>query len=155
MANKELLKSSYIALALVTNGFTNISILNGGYGDWKYEFEQEKGMISIENPKFSKGNFISKFNPNINLLIDDICVMYKQYLKDPLLCFIKELRNFISHHQVLPIVSKFKSTIINSNSDAPSVIDNLVVGEVVPIPTLPALFIRIDSVKLPPPSTDL
>ena len=39
-------------------------------------------IIKLFNEK-SFERILSKFNPNINLLIDDICVMYKQYLKDP------------------------------------------------------------------------
>ena len=60
--DKEYLKASYIALALITNGFTNVSILNGGYGDWQYEYEDiiSKKMLSVK-----KGNFKSKFNPSI------------------------------------------------------------------------------------------
>lgn len=63
--SKELLKSSYIALALITNGFSNVSILNGGYGDWEDEFEDEDGLISTKTKKFKTGNFVAKFNPNI------------------------------------------------------------------------------------------
>jgi len=60
--NKEILKSSYIALALIANGFTNVSILNGGYAEWVDEYE---GFISkvIRTPK--QGNFVAKFNKNI------------------------------------------------------------------------------------------
>ena len=63
--NKELLKSSYIALALIANGFHNVSLLEGGYGDWSYEFEDEKSAFSTAMPKYKKGNFTAKFNPNI------------------------------------------------------------------------------------------
>ncbi|MEA2072681.1 MAG: rhodanese-like domain-containing protein [Campylobacterota bacterium] len=63
--NKELLKSSYIALALIAHGFTNVSILDGGYGDWKYEFEGSKGMISTSPTSYEKGDFVIKFNPNV------------------------------------------------------------------------------------------
>ncbi len=63
--DKELLKSSYIALALIVNGFKNISILDGGFGDWMYEFEGEKDAISKTTPKYKTGNFTAKFNPNI------------------------------------------------------------------------------------------
>jgi len=66
--NKELLKSSYIALALIANGFHNVSILDGGYGDWMYEFEDDKTAFSTTTPKYKEGNFTSHFNPNI--LID-------------------------------------------------------------------------------------
>jgi len=59
---KELLMSSYIALALVTNGFNNVSILNGGYDDWAFEYED---MVSTETVTPKKGNFVASFNPNI------------------------------------------------------------------------------------------
>jgi len=63
--DKELLKSSYIALALIANGFSNVSILNGGYGDWEDEYEDDKGAISTRTSKINTGNFTAKFNPNI------------------------------------------------------------------------------------------
>jgi len=62
---KELLKASYIALALIVNGFTNISILDGGYTQWKHEFSKHKELISQETPAFDKGNFKASYNPNI------------------------------------------------------------------------------------------
>ena len=67
---KELLKCSYIALALIANGFHNVSILNAGYRDWMYEHEEDKGMIStkIRTPK--KGTFIAHYTPNIVIDID-------------------------------------------------------------------------------------
>ena len=67
---KELLKSSYIALALIANGFTNVSLLNGGYGEWSYECED---TVSKETYTPKTGNFVAKFNPNI--LVD------KEYVK--------------------------------------------------------------------------
>ena len=63
--NKELLKSSYIALALISHGFHNVSILDGGYGDWLYEFEDDKTAVSKTALKYKRGNFTAKFNPNI------------------------------------------------------------------------------------------
>ena len=57
---KEYLKASYIALALIVNGFTNVSILNGGYGDWEYEYD-----ISHKNITPKKGDFKAHFNPNV------------------------------------------------------------------------------------------
>lgn len=63
--NKELLKASYIALALIANGFTNVSILNGGYNEWKNEYEDDKGLISKKTPNIKNGNFRANFNPNI------------------------------------------------------------------------------------------
>ncbi len=59
---KELLKSSYIALALIVNGANNVSILDGGYADWLFENKQ---LSSTKTPTIKKGNFTAKFNPNI------------------------------------------------------------------------------------------
>ena len=59
---KESLKASYIALALVVNGFTNISILDGGYTEWLDEYED---FISTTDKKIKQGNFKAKFHPNI------------------------------------------------------------------------------------------
>ena len=63
--SKELLKSSYIALALIAHGFSNVSILNGGFSEWKYEYESEANAISTKDTAFKKGNFTINFNPNI------------------------------------------------------------------------------------------
>lgn len=60
---KELLKASYIALALVVNGFNNISILDGGFGEWKNKYLDKKDAISLQTPKYAKGNFQAKYNP--------------------------------------------------------------------------------------------
>jgi len=68
--DKELLKASYIALALIVNGFNNISILNGGYGDWLYEHEEDKGMISTQKKHVNMGNFTAKYIPNVVVGID-------------------------------------------------------------------------------------
>jgi len=62
---KELLKASYIALSLIVNGFENISILDGGFNAWKQEFSGDKIAISTINPKYTQGNFKTKYNPNI------------------------------------------------------------------------------------------
>lgn len=62
---KELLKASYIALALITNGFTNVSILDGGFAAWKKEFAHDSKAIATTTPKITKGDFVAKFNPNI------------------------------------------------------------------------------------------
>jgi len=63
--NKELLKSSYIALALITHGLKDVSILDGGFGDWMYEFEDDKDVVSTKNPSYKKGNFTASFTPNV------------------------------------------------------------------------------------------
>ncbi|MDF1877238.1 sulfurtransferase [Sulfurimonas sp. SAG-AH-194-L11] len=62
---KELLKTSYIALALIVNGAKHISILNGGYADWDYEFEDMPEKFSTKKDKIKRGNFTTNFNPNV------------------------------------------------------------------------------------------
>ncbi|MDF1883231.1 sulfurtransferase [Sulfurimonas sp. SAG-AH-194-C21] len=62
---KELLKTSYIALALIVNGAKHVSILNGGYADWDYEFEDMTEKFSTTKDKVKLGNFTANFNPNI------------------------------------------------------------------------------------------
>ena len=59
---KEFLKAGYIALALVVNGFTNVSILDGGYTEWIEEYED---FISMTEKNIKQGNFTAQFNPNI------------------------------------------------------------------------------------------
>lgn len=59
---KELLKASYMALALLTNGAKDVSILNGGYEHWLFEYED---FISKVDRDVKEGNFIAKLNPNI------------------------------------------------------------------------------------------
>ena len=59
---KEILKAGYIALALITNGFTNISILDGGYTEWIEEYED---FISTADKYIKEGNFVAHFNHNI------------------------------------------------------------------------------------------
>ena len=64
---KELLKASYMALALIANGCKNVSILNGGYEGWLFEYED---FISKADKKIKPGNFTAKFNPNILVDLD-------------------------------------------------------------------------------------
>ena len=66
--DKEYLKASYIALALIANGFDNVTILNGGYNDWLYEFEGEKDAFSTTVVTPKKGNFVAK--PRKDILVD-------------------------------------------------------------------------------------
>ena len=61
---KELLKASYIALALSTNGLKNISILDGGYPDWLSEYEFD-GLISQQAAVPKRGDFTAKYNDKI------------------------------------------------------------------------------------------
>jgi len=60
------LNSSYLAFALIYNGFENVTILNGGYMAWVFQND-----LLISSEKFSPeddGNFTFKANPN--LLVD-------------------------------------------------------------------------------------
>ena len=64
---KELLKASYIAMALIANGLKDVAILDGGYHEWLFHYE---GFTSTESLPVKKGNFIAKFNPNILVDLD-------------------------------------------------------------------------------------
>lgn len=59
---KELLKASYMAMALIANGLENVAILNGGYDNWLYEYD---GFLSKTPRTPETGNFTAAFNPNI------------------------------------------------------------------------------------------
>lgn len=62
---KDLLKASYIALALIVNGAKDVSILNGNYFAWLDEYDHLKEMIETASPKIKEGNFTAKYNPNV------------------------------------------------------------------------------------------
>jgi len=60
---KGILDSSYLAFILISNGFENVSILDGGYMAWVFQ-----NQLLISSEKFSTkddGNFIFKENQNI------------------------------------------------------------------------------------------
>lgn len=71
---KEILKASYIALALIVHGFENISILDGGFNAYKSQFLNNEDAFSTEAPSFQGGNFEANYNPDI--LVD------LQYVKE-------------------------------------------------------------------------
>jgi thiosulfate/3-mercaptopyruvate sulfurtransferase len=71
---KELLKASYIALSLIVNGFDNVSILDGGFSEWKNRLLDKEDAISLQTPTYIKGNFTAKYNPSV--LVD------MQYVKE-------------------------------------------------------------------------
>lgn len=52
--DKEMLKCSYIALAMTTEGFNNVSILDGGYAEWMYDFDH---IVSTKEEQNINGNF--------------------------------------------------------------------------------------------------
>lgn len=57
------LNSSYLALMLILNGFENVSILDGGYMAWVFEYN----MSTTSNPSVAlqDGTFTINENPNI------------------------------------------------------------------------------------------
>jgi len=59
---KELLKSSYLALSLIVNGLKEVSILDGGIGEFSFEYHD---LITSKTSPVSKGNFVAKRNPNV------------------------------------------------------------------------------------------
>lgn len=61
---KELLKASYTALVLLTNGLKDVSILNGGFPEWVSEYEFDD-LVSKTTSCSTVGNFIAKRNENI------------------------------------------------------------------------------------------
>ena len=68
---KEILKASYIALAFITHGLNNVSILDGGFSEWIYEYQD---LISSKKPFIKYGNFKSSFIRNI--------IVDKKYLQN-------------------------------------------------------------------------
>lgn len=61
--DKGVLNSSYLALALITNGFERVSILDGGYMAWIFEYEL---FTSTEkNVSNEDGKYTISYNPNI------------------------------------------------------------------------------------------
>ena len=60
--HKELLKASYMALAFVANGLEHVSILNGAYEGWLFDYEDF--ISKVKNEK-KQGNFTAKYKPNI------------------------------------------------------------------------------------------
>jgi thiosulfate/3-mercaptopyruvate sulfurtransferase len=64
---KELLKGTYIALALITNGAKSVTILDGGYDAW---LSENPKLVSTETPAVKKGNFDAKFKNGIIVELD-------------------------------------------------------------------------------------
>ena len=56
--SKEALKSSYIALAMITHGLKNVALLDGQFGEWEDEDDRE---ISTTLTKNRLGNFKAKY----------------------------------------------------------------------------------------------
>lgn len=61
---KELLKASYTALVLLTNGLKDVSILNGGFSEWVNAYEDDD-LISEISTTPKEGNFSAKRQKNI------------------------------------------------------------------------------------------
>jgi thiosulfate/3-mercaptopyruvate sulfurtransferase len=77
--HKELLKASYMALAFVANGLQHVSILNGAYEAWLFEYED---FISKAKNDKKQGNFTAKYNPNI---LVDLAYVRKNIGKVPMI----------------------------------------------------------------------
>lgn len=58
---KEALMSSYIALALISQGMKNVSLLDGAYGEWEYD---EERPIQLKVTPIKKGNFTPHVDRN-------------------------------------------------------------------------------------------
>lgn len=67
---KEVLKSSYVALALISQGVKEVSLLDGAYGEWEYD---EMRPIQITVSPVKEGNF--KPEVNRDFIVD------KEYVK--------------------------------------------------------------------------
>jgi thiosulfate/3-mercaptopyruvate sulfurtransferase len=76
---KEALKSSYIALAMITHGLKEVSILDGAYEEWVDDEERE---VSTKLPIRLMGSFKATKNPNI---IVDMAYVTKRINKVPML----------------------------------------------------------------------
>ncbi len=74
---KELLKSSYVALALIVNGAKNVAVLNGQYDDYAREY-----AVETQTPKVKKGNFTAVYNPDI---LVDLAYVKSHIGKTPML----------------------------------------------------------------------
>ena len=59
---KELLKTSYMAMAFITHGLNNIALLDGGFDEWNYDNINE---VSTLTPKVVQGNFTANFQNGI------------------------------------------------------------------------------------------
>ena len=76
---KESLKSSYIALAMITHGLKEVSILDGAYEEWVDDEDRE---ISNKLPIRLMGSFKATKNPNV---IVDMAYVKKRINKVPML----------------------------------------------------------------------
>ena len=76
---KEALKSSYIALAMITHGLKEVSILDGAYEEW---IDDEERAVSKKMPIRILGNFKAVKEPNI---VVDMAYVKKRINKVPML----------------------------------------------------------------------
>ncbi len=76
---KEALKSSYVALAMITHGLKEVSILDGAYEEW---IDDEERAVSKKLPIRLVGNFKAAKDPNI---IVDMAYVKKKINKVPML----------------------------------------------------------------------
>ena len=68
---KEILKSSYIALALINMGLENVKILNGAFLEWKYEDYEITSKVKTPSPS----SYIVK--PRKDIIVDREYVLSK------------------------------------------------------------------------------
>ena len=59
---KELLKTTYMAMAFISHGVKKITLLDGGYDAW---IEENPDMTSTKTPKAKSGNFTANFDNTI------------------------------------------------------------------------------------------
>ena len=63
---KEALKSSYIALAMITHGLKNVALLDGQFGEWEDEWDDDNARkISTIITKNTLGSFKAKYKKGI------------------------------------------------------------------------------------------
>ena len=76
---KEILKSSYIALAMITHGLKDVSILDGAYEEW---IDDEERTVSKKESIRLMGNF--KATKRMNVIVD-MAYVKKHINKTPML----------------------------------------------------------------------
>ena len=67
---KEILQASYMAMAFITHGVKDISILDGGFDAW---LEEDEDYISSKKPFVKLGNFTAEFDTSV--------IVDKRYIK--------------------------------------------------------------------------
>ncbi len=79
--DKGALNSSYLALKLIINGFERVSILDGGYMAWLFEYELL--TCTLPNSDLVDGNYTVSYNPNIFVDVEYVKQsLYKKTILD-------------------------------------------------------------------------